>query len=179
MRKVLTLCLVLMSGAILTCGSSYTIRSQQPSSPKLQKYSRVYVGWLDFGEENWKKYGFQSPRLWAGSIKELNVKSLQSYCRSSLSGKTVSGAMARGADAPAKSDLYIKLKLQKHEVETGLNRIQYLHLNVNYIDMSTGQTKYTAAVVIDSSGFGVGNYTFEGQLNFAMANLAKFLASKF
>jgi hypothetical protein len=179
MRKRCVFRIMLASVLFLSCGSSYTIRSQQPPSPDLDKFGRIYIGWLDLGEGNWRKYGFDSPRAWSDSIRELNVKALQAYCRSKLSGKAVTGSSGRGADHPAKGDLYIKLLLKKHEVETGLNRIQYLHLNVRYIDMSSGQTRYAADVVVDSSGFGMGNYTFEGQLNFAMSNMARFLASRF
>lgn len=179
MKKLSICCFAAISCLILACGSSYTIRSQKPSSPNLKNYKRIYIGWLDFGEGNWKKYGFSSPRHWSDAIRELNVKSLQEYCRGRLPGRIVSGAKAKGADTPAKSDLYIKLILKKHEIGSGMNRIQYLHMNVRYTDMSSGQVKYDAEVIVDSAGFGLGNYTMEGQLNFAMGNLADFIVSRF
>jgi len=79
----------------------------------------------------------------------------------------------------AKNDLYVKLHLKKHEIGTGMNRIQYLYLDIRFTDMATGQTRYYGDVMIDTSGFGIGNFTMEGQLNFAMTNLAKFIGSKF
>jgi hypothetical protein len=177
MTRLYICSILILSCVILACGSSFNIKSQQPASPNLKNYKKVYIGWLDFGQGNWKKYGFKNPGEWSDVIRELNVKALQEYCRSEIRGAAVSGS--RGGDAPAKNDLYIKLLLKKHVIETGLNRIQYLYLDVRYIDMSTGQMKYYADVIIDSAGFGLGNYTMEGQLNYAMTNLAKFLGSKF
>lgn len=179
MKGVTLVCVFVLAGLALSCGGSAVIKSQEPAAPALGTYRNVYVGWLDFGEGNWKQYGFKNPRDWNDAITELNVKSLQAYCRNRLSGRTVTGARARGGDAPAKTDLYVKLHLKKHVIGSGLNRIQYLHLDVRYVDMATGRTKYSADVVVDSSGFGLGNYTFEGQLNFAMGNLADFISSKF
>jgi len=177
MRRKHACGIIILSFIFLMCGSGSTIRTERPKSPNLKNYKNVYIGWLNFGEGNWKKYGFKSPKEWSDAIRDLNVKALQEYCRSGLSGRTVTGS--RGADAPAKNNLYIKLHLKKHEIGSGMNRIQYLYLDVRFMDMATGQTKYYGDVMIDSSGFGFGNYTMEGQLNFAMTNLAKFIGSKF
>jgi hypothetical protein len=177
MKKPYICGILILTCMILACSSSFSIKAQQPASPDLKKYKKIYIGWLDFGQGNWKKYGFQSPGDWSNAMRELNVKALQEFCRSEISRATVSGS--RGVDAPAQNDLYVKLLLKKHVIETGLNRIQYLYLDVRYIDMSTGQTKYYADVMVDTSGFGLGNFTMEGQLNYGMSNLAKFLASKF
>ncbi|MBP7738607.1 MAG: hypothetical protein KA369_21710 [Spirochaetes bacterium] len=177
MRKFNIFGILILSCIMLMCASGSSIRSEQPSSPNLKNYKKIYIGWLDLGEGNWKKYGFRSQGEWSKAIRDLNVNALQEYCRSDLSRRTVSGS--RGADAPAKTDLYIKLHLKKHEIGSGLNRIQYLYLDVRYIDMATGQNKYYADVIIDTSGFGFGNYTMEGQLNYGMTNLAKFIGSKF
>ncbi|HNW29647.1 MAG TPA: hypothetical protein PKN50_14310 [Spirochaetota bacterium] len=177
MRRLYICGIITLSFMILMCSSGATIRTEQPASPNLKNYKKVYIGWLDFGEGNWKKYGFKAPKDWSDAIRELNVNALQDYCRSELSGRTVTGS--RGADAPAKNDLYVKLHLKKHEIGTGMNRIQYLYLDIRFTDMATGQTRYYGDVMIDTSGFGIGNFTMEGQLNFAMTNLAKFIGSKF
>ena len=161
----------------LSCGSSYNIKAQQPASPKLGKYKKVYIGWLDLHENNWRNLGYKSPGEWSKAIRELNVDSLQAYCRDKLSGRTVTGS--RGADAAPAGSLYVKPVLTYHDVRSGLNRIQYLHLNVTFTDTATGAALYTARVVVDTSGFGFGNYTLEGQLNFGMKNLAGFIGSKF
>jgi len=105
------------------------------------------------------------------------VDSLQAYCRDDLSGRTVTGS--KGADAAPAGSLYVKPVLTYHDVRSGLNRIQYLHLNIAFTDTATGAVKYSAQVIIDTSGFGFGNYTLEGQLNYGMKNLAGFIASKF
>lgn len=177
MRKIGLALVLLVSCFFLSC-SSYDIKSQNPASPKLDKYKRVYIGWLDLHESNWKNLGFKAPGEWAKAIRELNIDALQAYCRESLSGRTVAGSRGKGADAPPAGSLYVKMNLLRHEVKTGLNRMQYLHMNLVFIDKATGATKYTASVVIDTSGFGFGNYTLEGQLNYGMKNLAGFIASK-
>ena len=45
--------------------------------------------------------------------------------------------------------------------------------------VSSGQVKYDAEMIVDSAGFGPGNYTMEGQLNFTTGNPADFIASRF
>ncbi len=171
-------------GIIVACfslsyGKSYDIKSEQPASPKLDNYKNVYIGWLDLHESNWKNLGFKSQQEWSKAIKELNINALQAYCRDKLSGRTVTGSKGKGADAPGAGALYVKMTLLKHDVKTGLNRIQYLHMNIAFIDKATGAAKYTSSVVIDTSGFGLGNFTLEGQLNYGMKNLAGFIASRF
>lgn len=162
---------------VLSCSSKYDIKTQTPAKPNLDRYKKVYIGWLDLHEGKWRNLGYKSPGEWSKVIRELNVDSLQAYCRGELSGRTVTGS--RGADAAPAGSLYIKPVLTYHDVRSGLNRIQYLHLNLTFTDTATGAVKYSARVIIDTAGFGFGNYTLEGQLNFGMKNLAGFIASKF
>ena len=179
MRTFIPALMLFFSVTVLACGSIYKINSERPASPDLKKYKNVYIGWLDLNEANWKNLGFESYRHWADAIRDLNINSLQSYCRDNLSGRKVTGSRGKGADAAAKGSLYVKMNLQRHEVMSGLNRMQYLHMNIAFIDTATGAARYTASLVVNSSGFGFGNYTLEGQLNFAMRNLANFISSKF
>lgn len=160
------------------CGQTYQIKSENPAKPALSAYKTVFVGWLDFNETKWEQYGFKSAKEWAGIIADININCLQDYVRSKLSGRKVTGARSK-AGTVGKEDLHIAFKLNKHEVGTGTNRLQNLYLIVKYIDTRKGKTVYTASVMVDSQGFGTGNFTFEGQLNFAMKNLAQFIALKF
>ena len=177
MRKTDIAFFIVGACLVLSCGSSYNIKSQTPAKPNLDKYKKVYIGWLDLHESNWKNLGFKQPGEWSRVIRNLNVDSLQAYCRDDLSGRTVTGS--KGADAAPAGSLYVKPVLTYHDVRSGLNRIQYLHLNIAFTDTATGAVKYSAQVIIDTSGFGFGNYTLEGQLNYGMKNLAGFIASKF
>jgi hypothetical protein len=177
MRKLFIYFYIIIPLLLMNCGKTYQIKYENPVNPSLSSYKTVFIGWLDFNETKWKQYGFKSPKEWTGVIANLNIDSLQAYVKSQLSGRRINGAKSKSQN-PGKEDIYITFYLKKHYIATGLNRIQELYLIVNYIDMKKGKIVYSASVMVDSQGFGTGNFTLEGQLNFAMKNLAQFIASK-
>ena len=178
MRKFFVYFYFIIIVLFVRCGQTYQIKAENPLKPALSAYKTVFVGWLDFNEAKWKEYGFKSAKDWLGVIADLNINCLQDYVKSRLSGRKITGAKSK-AQNPGKEDLHITFLLKKHEVGTGTNRLQNLYLIVKYIEAGKGKPVYTASVMVESQGFGTGNFTFEGQLNFAMKNLAQFIASKF
>jgi hypothetical protein len=163
------------------CATRFSIVKDNPSSPKLSGYKSIYVGWLDFNEDEWKTYGYDSKDLWLTEIKRHNVKGLQEYFKAELPDKTVFGALSKTEIYSGKGDLFIKFKLINLEAKTGAFKDASLTVDAEFIDGKSGKTLYTASIVTSSFAPFPRNWkgnSFDGRLDNEIFNLSWGIAEK-
>lgn len=136
--KRLTLVVSLMAFAALLasgCGSTQV-------KAEYQKYKKLHVGWLDLGEQNWKKYGYPKQSEWIEEIKVQNAN-LQKSVAGYFKGWTVTGASSKKAAAPRDAEtLLVKFS------NASLNESTYtVKCGIDYVDAAGGKVVKRAAVV--------------------------------
>jgi hypothetical protein len=104
-------------------------------------YKKAYVGWLDLGEQNWKKYGYPQKDEWVQEIKAQNG-GLQKYVAGYLKGWTVTGAASKNAAAPREAGL-----LLVRFSNAVLNESNFsVKCGIEYVDAASGKVVKRAAV---------------------------------
>jgi hypothetical protein len=94
--------------------------------------NRVFLGWVDLGEDDWAAHSYSSKVEWTATVAGLNNK-LARFCESKyLIGRTVTGAKQKGDENAAGNDLYIKFS----GVLIDYNDY-HLYLAIHFIDPKT------------------------------------------
>jgi hypothetical protein len=100
--------------------------------PDMAAANKIFIGWVDFREDDWAAHGYSSKTDWATAVTTLNGELLR-LCQSKyLSGKTVTGAKQKGDENAAGNDLYIKFS----DVLIDYSKY-HLNLSIHFIDPKT------------------------------------------
>jgi hypothetical protein len=137
MKKLTMLAGLVACAAILVAGCGSTqVRAEY------QKYKKLHVGWLDLGEQNWKKYGYPKQAEWAQEIKAQNGN-LQKFVKGYFKGWTVTGVATKGAAAPRDAEtLLVKFS------NASLSESNYtVKCGIEYVDAASGKVVKRATVV--------------------------------
>ncbi|MCL4488892.1 MAG: hypothetical protein M1570_12280 [Chloroflexi bacterium] len=94
--------------------------------------NRVFVGWVDFRDDDYAAHGYSSKPEWAAKVVELNNELLRLCQGKYLVGKAVTGAKQMGDEGAAGNDLYIKFS----DVLIDYNKY-HLVLAIHFIDPKT------------------------------------------
>lgn len=163
-----------------SCANFYSIKKEYPKKPLLQKYKTLYIGWLDLGKHNWKRYRYDTLQQWRKTIRDMNILGLHKYLAEFLPHKKIFGAKRPVDNFQAGSGLYIKIAkiwLSRHS--------DHMTVFLKCIDIKKQATVYTVVADISSrrSGFqapftGFNDMSFEGRLDNLVYNLAWFIYIK-
>jgi hypothetical protein len=94
--------------------------------------NRIFIGWVDFREDDYALHGYSTKADWATQVGVLNLE-LQRLCQGKyLVGKTVDGAKQKGDENAAGYDLYLKFS----DVLIDYSKY-HLHLSIHFIDPKT------------------------------------------
>jgi hypothetical protein len=100
-----------------------------------QKYTTLYVGWLDLTGQEHGRYGYLNKPDWAREVAHLNIDGLQKYTRDYMKGWDVIGAASQNAAAPRKPEIMV-VRL----TNPVLNHVTLsLHCGMDFIDGATGK----------------------------------------
>ena len=94
--------------------------------------NRVFLGWVDMKEDDWKARGYSTKAEWASKVAELNAEFLRLCQVKLVDGKTVVGAKEKGDENAAGYDLYLKFS----DVLIDYNNY-HLYLSIHFIDPKT------------------------------------------
>jgi hypothetical protein len=125
----------------------------------MKDVTRVFIGWIDFREDDWAVHGYSDKSEWAAAVIALNRKLLTLCQAKYLSGRTVDGAKGKGDENAAGYDLYIKFS----DVLIDYSRY-HLNLSIHFIDPRTN----TEVGVIPARPYFGNNWGF---VNYQMAAL--------
>ena len=96
----------------------------------MKDINRIFVGWVDINQEDWKMQGYASRKDWLDVISNAN-STFQQRVIKSLAGRTVTAAKDKDDAAPAGNDLYIKFS------DARVDKKYQLHIAVHFIDLKT------------------------------------------
>ncbi len=77
-------------------------------SKQYHKFNRIYVGWVDLGEQDWVKFGYETKSEWIDEIKAQNVN-LQTYTKKDMKMLHVIGADSKTSAIPWSPDTLVIL----------------------------------------------------------------------
>ncbi len=159
--------------------SPVQITSEKPKNPKLSNYKTIFVGWIDLSVNNWRSFGYNSPGVWNGYIREINVDWFQAEMKSELSSKRLIFARGPGATPAGQlAILFSRTYLERHCVP-GFGGYDYIFTTVTIKDLRNGRILYMGKISSSSKGFGPSQWRLEGRFGFAARNIAGFIGSKF
>ncbi len=139
-------------------------------SEQYQKFNKIYVGWLDLGEQHWMKFGYGTKGEWLDEIKTQNIDSLQSYTRSYMKGWNVIGAASR----------YARIPWAPHTLVIVFSKVSLignqLQCEMSFYDGGTKKLLYRrleepSPISYNPYG-GFSNMSFSGQLSNSLYNMA-------
>lgn len=179
MKKVLLRSVVVLMALHITGCSAVDIISENPRSPKLSRYNRIFVAWLDLGVGNWKTFGYKSAGEWSNCIREINKDWFQAELKGQLSSKKL--VLAAGPGTGGAGDLGIffsRTYMERHWVG-GFGGYDYIFTTVTFKDLRSGRIVYSGKICSSSKGMGPQQWRFEGRMGFAARNIAYYIGSKF
>ncbi|GEM_PF-6221782 len=171
------------------CTSYYTLIQETPPSAALNSFATLSFGWIDFGEDKAKLYGFEGQETgkWMELIKEVNQKAFPQYLKELLPGKTVLGAASK-SEPPKKEGLIVVFSdISYNQRTSSAAQIMFgasagsdsLDATVHFIDAASGQELAVSKISLTTqAGTAYSQYTFEGRFNNAVYNLARFISEK-
>jgi hypothetical protein len=98
------------------------------SSVDMSKMNRIFVGWVDLGDDDWALWGYEKKTDWTDITASLN----SSFSRNLVPGRTVTSAKDKSDESAAGNDLYIKFS----DVRVDYNNY-HLILSIHFIDPKT------------------------------------------
>ncbi|MCL5278245.1 MAG: hypothetical protein M1517_10810 [Deltaproteobacteria bacterium] len=139
---------------------------------QFQKFNRIYVGWVDFGEQNWTKYGYGTKGEWTDEIRTQNIDSLQSYTRGYMKGWNVIGADSRSSVTPWDQNTLVIL-FSHVSLTPGTNQFR---CEMSFYDGGTRKllkrvNEQPSPISYNPYG-GWSNASFSGQLSNSMSGVA-------
>ena len=197
MKKYLTNLLpVILSFVIFSCASSspFQIKNESPAKPSLNKFTKIYVGWMDLREKDWKRFGYESKKHWKEVIKEMNIKVLRKYLKEFLPDKKFRFARPKSKRFPNRrmGQLYIKFKSCK--IDDNYSVIyggdDYLNVKIEFYNITKNTKKRRKKrkikkIKIFSASISASSYAtlpqdlFEYRLYNEVYNLANYISQKF
>lgn len=161
------LLLTMLLAALSAC-SPYQILEEPVTLTKKLDYQDIYVGWLDYEEENWQKFGYESQEAWAVAINEMNVLGLHVWLKDWLSDKNFDHAKSKDFSEPDKG-LFVKFSDCTLASYGG-----YAEIVVEFIDAESKDVLWKSKVSVSApQGWG-----FEQTLNNLTYNFATFVYEK-
>jgi hypothetical protein len=171
------------------CSSYYQTVKQTGTPGGLTKYPSVNVGWVDLGEDLYKDYGFEEKDKgqWTTLINDMNQKSMPEFLKGYLGDKPFKTVKAKG-EKPAAEGLVVEFTDVKYNQQTSsgaqiafgsLAGSDTLDATVHFIDGASGKELYATTVSISTkAGAGYGSMGFEGRVNNAFSNLARYISEE-
>ena len=167
-KKTRLLMVLIAVAAFFGACSPYSVLEESVPLTKSLSYNDVYIGWLDYEEDNWKKFGYESQHQWTVVVNEMNVKGLAIWLKEWMAGKNVDHAKKRDYEEPSKG-LYVKFSdcvLWDYGA--------YAEVTLEYIDVSTKETLYKSRIGISAAQ----GWNFENSLNNLTYNIALYINSQ-
>ena len=165
--KYLVLGMIGIAGIMLAGGCGPVRVTEQ-----YQKYNRIYVGWMDLGAHNWKKYGYGTEGEWVNEIKTQNIESLQEYTREYMKRWNVIGADSMHSAIPWDQGTLVIL-FSHVTLAAGTNQLQ---CEMSFYDGGTRKLLkriYEKPSPISYNPWGgYSNMSFSGQLSNSMYGVA-------
>ncbi len=171
--SVSILVMVLVTLVFIESCSFFPVKLSSRLTTKNQ-YNKIWIGWLDLGEQNYEKLGYPTQIAWKNEIKEQNII-LQQHLQNRLKGFIVKGATTI-TDEPPKdpSTIVINFRNTSFDVKTSIDAT--ISTDADFIDASSNNILYSldqknlGATITRSSR--VAAITFGGRLNDAMYQIA-------
>ena len=174
---------------VFGCASYYSTVRETPLAGQLKGYRALNVGWLDLGEEKYRNYGYEEKDkgTWFALVADSNLKSLPQYLKENISGKTINVVRARGQLPPNDGLVIIFTDVNYNQQTSSAAQVMFgsaagsdtLDVTVHFIDGRSGRELYSATISLTSqAGMGYSSMGFEGRVNNAVYNLARFIAEK-
>ncbi len=137
-----------------------------------QKFNRIYVGWMDLGENNYAAYGYGTKREWEQEIKSQNIDSLQEYTREYMKRWNVIGANSKTAVITRDPNTLL-IKFTHVVLTPGTGQ---LTCTMSFYDGGTGKllkTVHEAPSSVDYNPWGgYSNWSFSGKLSNSLSGVA-------
>lgn len=175
---------VLLCIIIISCSSSspFQIKRESTSKPSLNQYTKIYVGWLDLQEKDWKRLGYESKKHWKEVIKEMNIKVLRKYLKKFLPDKKFRFARPKSKKFPRRKRGQLYVKFENCKIEDNYSVIyggdDYLNVSVVFYDIKK-KKKIFKASISTSSYATLPQDLFEYRLYNEVYNLSKYISQKF
>jgi len=146
----------------------YRVMQNEPAAPpSFASYKNIQVGWLDFDEEKWNFYGYDTKDIWKTVSRDMNIEGLHVFLKDMLKDRTVTGAASKAAGMPKSGDLYVSFT-KTDDVRS------YILTTVTFTDIKSGKKLYSARVEAKQPKGFVTN--FEMTLTDETRSLAGFVA---
>ena len=137
-----------------------------------QKFNRIYVGWMDLGENKYAAYGYGTKREWEQEIKSQNIDSLQEYTREYMKRWNVIGANSKTAVITRDPNTLL-IKFTHVVLTPGTGQ---LTCTMSFYDGGTGKllkTVHEAPSSVDYNPWGgYSNWSFSGKLSNSLSGVA-------
>ena len=104
---------------------------KKPGPVDIKNMSKVFIGWVDVDPGDYHKQGYSTQQDYANVISGANTNFQKTCSSKAFSGKTVTGAQARGDEKTAGNDLYVKFSDVRYDHK------YRLHIAVHLIDLKT------------------------------------------
>lgn len=151
----------------------YKIKSKSKPTVDLNKYEKIYLGYLDLGEDRWATYGYATEKEWLDIIRRVNKSALPSYFREVFEEKTIVMAKKPG-EAPPKDCLIINFQNANF-----LYSDDQLFVTIDFIDGATSRNLATYSAYIKAwRGGGWVVWSFESRVVNSIRNLAYFVKER-
>ena len=121
---VLSLCICFSA-----CSSAYKVKSESQPAPDLKKYATIFIGWIDFGGDNWKELGYKGRDGWVSCFHELNVNWLQADLKERMSDKKLLfGSVTNNNPAGDLAVLFRNVRVTKSGIDD-----DYITMDVDFV----------------------------------------------
>ena len=117
---------------------------------RLPDHNKIYIGWLDLGEDNWTTFRYASKENWLEVIKIMNGY-LKEHCEHTVRQRKKSYytgdvkyhlRFAQGPNDESFEDAQLYLKFSKVSLGGGTEGFK-LDVTVQFIDIATGKVLYS------------------------------------
>ena len=125
----------------------------------MKHYNEIYLGWVPLAENDWVQHGYEKKQEWLDVIKILNSEALPKYLREFMPDKKITGAKEPGNMMPDKGELFIKFNRYNSTVKYQ----ESCMLDVEFIDIKSEKSIYTATVEIYKGRSEHRDFSFEGR----------------
>ena len=169
MKKLITLLLLLLT--VSQC-SSY-IKHSKTAGVDLTGYRSVFLGWIDFPEEDWVVLRYSSKEDWHKAITYINKyfqkNSKQTWRESVPHDVSLSYAQSKNDKPSSENDLYIKF------VGVEIVDEYYIHTSVQFIDLKNNKILFE----IPQEHYGSGRRNLESKMIMAADNVFWYIIWEF